>query len=177
MNWSDIVYHLCLIMIPAGVVLLMAKEFFKKEQNQLALKYHNDLKAKKMDWFLPNQVEAYQRALLLMERIHPNNLVMRTVTPGVPAHLYQAELLKTIREEFDHNVAQQIFIRPETWNVVEQAKNETVKIINIAGNALGENSLSTDLATKLFELVGEIGQMPTEIATTALKEDVQKLFH
>ena len=177
MNWSDIVYHLCLITVPAGIVLLMAKEFFKKEQSQLALKYHNDLKAKKMDLLLPNQVEAYQRALLLMERIHPNNIIMRTVTPGVPAHLYQAELLKAIREEFDHNVAQQVFIRPESWNVVEQAKNETVKIINVAANSMPDGAFSTDLATRIFEMVGEIGQMPTEIAVNALKQDIQKIFH
>lgn len=177
MNWIDIVYHLCLIIIPAGLVLLTAIHFFRKEQALAALKFHQEIRAKKVDILLPNQIEAYQRALLLMERIHPNNLVMRTITPGVPAHLFQAELLKSIREEFDHNVAQQLFISPQAWKVVEQAKNETVKIIHVAGNSLTDTSVSTDLATRIFEMVAEIGDMPTDIALNALKEDIQKLFH
>ncbi len=177
MNWSDIVYHLCLIIVPSGLVLMTAIHFIKKEQAQLMMQQHQQLRTKKADLFLPNQIEAYQRALLLMERIHPNSLIMRTVTPGVPAHLYQAELLKAIREEFDHNVAQQLFITPATWKVVEQAKNETVKIINVAANALPETAVSTDLATRIFEMIGEVGEMPTEIALNALKADIQVLFH
>lgn len=60
--------------------------------------------------------------------------------------------------------------------MLRDSKEETIKIINIAGNQMKETALSTDLATKIFELVGEIGQLPTEITVEYLKKELQELF-
>ncbi len=88
----------------------------------------------------------------------------------------QADLLKSIREEYDHNVAQQIFISPTAWAMVKQSKEETIKIINIAGNQMTATSMGMDLSAKIFELVAEIGQLPTEITVEHLKKELQELF-
>jgi hypothetical protein len=180
MNWEEILYHVALIVLPAGSVLMTTIFFLRKnaenEDKQAIRVMHSELKKQRQEFFLPNRVEAYQRAVLLMERIHPNSLIMRTINPALPSAVYQAELLKNIREEFDHNVAQQLFISPEIWDMVNNSKEETIKIINIAGQAMSVTSMSTDLAAKIFELVGEIGTLPSEIAVKALKEDLQKLF-
>ena len=88
----------------------------------------SELKKQRQEYFLPNRVEAYQRAVLLMERIHPNSLIMRTINPALPSAVYQTELLKTIREEYDHNVAQQLFVSPAMWEMVKNSKEETIKI-------------------------------------------------
>ncbi len=84
--------------------------------------------------------------------------------------------MKAIRDEFDHNVAQQLFVSPALWDMVKNSKEETVKIINIAGRQLAPTAMSTDLAAKIFELVAEIGELPSEITVKALKEDLQRLF-
>ena len=101
---------------------------------------------------------------------------MRLHNPGLPAAAMQTKLLEGIREEFDHNIAQQIFINPQTWELVRRSKDETVKIINLAGNQMGPTSVGMDLAGKIFEIVGEVGVMPTEIAVEALKKELQELF-
>jgi hypothetical protein len=41
---------------------------------------------------------------------------------------------------------------------------------------MSETSLSNELATKIFELIGEIGQLPTEITVEYLKKELQELF-
>lgn len=180
MNWEEIIFQIALIVLPAGAVLLTTIFFLRKNaekegQNEMR-NLQAELKKQRQEFFLPNRVNAYQRAILLMERIHPNSLIMRTINPGLPSAAYQTELLKAIRNEYDHNVAQQLFISTGLWDMVKNSKEETIKIINIAGKQMHATSMSTDLATKIFELVGEIGELPSEITVKALKEDLQRLF-
>jgi hypothetical protein len=101
---------------------------------------------------------------------------MRLHNPGMPAKALQADFLKAIREEYDHNVAQQLFISPQAWQMVKNSKEETIKIINIAGNQMQATSTGMELSAKIFELVAEIGQLPSEITVELLKKELQELF-
>jgi hypothetical protein len=172
----DVVLQIALIIFPAGAVLLTTIFFLRKETNKEVRIAQIELKKQRQEYFLPNRVEAYQRAVLLMERIHPGSLVMRLHNAGLPAKALQAEFLKAIREEFDHNVAQQLFISPLAWQMVKDSKEETIKIINIAGNQMQATSTGIDLSSKIFEIVAEIGQLPTEITVEYLKKELQELF-
>ncbi len=172
----DALLQIALIILPAGGVLLTAIFFLRRETSKELLNMQIDLRKQRQEYFLPNRVEAYQRAVLLMERIHPNSLVMRLHNPGMPAKALQAEFLKSIREEYDHNVAQQLFISPQAWQMVKNSKEETIKIINIAGNQMQATSTGMELSAKVFELVAEIGQLPSEITVELLKKELQELF-
>lgn len=172
----EIVLQLALIIIPAGAVFATVYLFLRKQSEKEIRHLQIELKKERQNFFLPSRVESYQRAVLLMERIHPNSLVMRIHNPGLPAKAMQSELLKAIREEYDHNVAQQIFISLPAWNMVKNSKEETIKIINLAGNQMSNIATSTDLAGKIFEIVAEVGQLPTEITVEYLKKELQELF-
>ena len=117
-------------LIPVTAVLVITFLFLKKEGQKETNYLKLELKKQRQEFFLPSRLEAYQRAILLLERIHPNSLVMRLHNPGMPAKMLQGEFLKAIREEYDHNVAQQLFISPLGWKMVRDAKEETIKIIN-----------------------------------------------
>ena len=134
------------------------------------------MKKERQKYFLPSRAEAYQRAVLLMERIHPNSLVMRHHNPALPAMAMQSKLLDAIREEYEHNIAQQLFISPTSWEMVSKSKEETIKIINLAGQQMDQTALATDLAAKIFEIVAEVGTLPTEITVQQLKKEFQELF-
>ncbi len=95
---------------------------------------------------------------------------------SVPAKKLQADLLQAIREEYDHNVSQQLFVSPQGWDMVKNSKEETIKIINLAGNQMSATSLSMDLASKIFEIVAEVGKLPTEITVEYLRKELQELF-
>lgn len=155
-----------------GVVYLFIKKQGEKDIQSLKIELHKD----RQNYFLPSRVEAYQRAVLLLERIHPNSIVMRLINPALPARVFQVELLKSIREEYDHNVAQQVFVSTQGWEMVRNSKEELIKIINMAGNQMTESSMSTDLAGKIFEIVAEVGKLPSEITVDYLKSELQKLF-
>lgn len=172
----DVVLQIALILIPAGAVLLTTIYFLRRETSQEVRSMQIELKKQRQEFFLPSRVEAYQRAILLMERIHPNSLVMRLHNPGLPAKALQADFLKAIREEYDHNVAQQMFVSPQGWQMVKNSKEETIKIINIAGNQMQATSTGLDLSAKIFEIVAEVGQLPSEITVEYLKKELQELF-
>jgi len=172
----DILLQIALILIPAGAVLLTTIFFLRKEAGKEVRSLQIELRKQRQEFFLPSRVEAYQRAVLLMERIHPNSLVMRLHNPGLPAKALQTEYLKAIREEYDHNVAQQLFVSLQGWQMVKNSKEETVKIINIAGNQMLPTSTGMDLTAKIFEVVAEVGTLPTEITVEYLKKELQELF-
>lgn len=172
----EVLFQIALILIPAGAVLLTTIFFLRRESDKEVRSVQIELKKQRQEFFLPNRVEAYQRALLLMERIHPNSLVMRLHNPGLPAKALQSEFLKAIREEYDHNVAQQLYISPQGWQMIKNSKEETIKIINIAGNQMQATSMGLDLSAKIFEIVAEIGQLPTEITVDYLKKEFQEMF-
>jgi hypothetical protein len=127
-------------------------------------------------FFLPHRVEAYQRIILFMERISPNSLVMRKFQNDMQAKELQAELLSTIRSEFEHNIAQQIFISPQGWKMVKESKEEIIKIINLASSQIDENGNALDLSQKIFEIATQLEKLPTEITNEFLINELQKLF-
>ncbi len=172
----DILFQVALILIPAGAVFLTSVLFLRKQSEKELRNLQIELKKERQSYFLPSRMEAYQRAVLLMERIHPGSLVMRHHNPGLPAKAMQAELLKAVREEYDHNVAQQLFISVQGWNMVRDSKEETLKIINVAGNQLEATATGTELASKIFEIIAEVGTLPTEIAVEFLKKEFQALL-
>lgn len=172
----EVVLQIALIIFPAGAVLLTTIFFLRKESSQELRSMQIEMKKQRQEFFLPNRVESYQRAVLLMERIHPNSLVMRLHNPGLPARALQAEFLQAIRDEYDHNVAQQLFVSIQGWQMVKNSKEETIKIINLAGNQMTATATGMDLSAKIFEIVAEIGQLPTEITVEYLKRELQELF-
>ena len=172
----NVLLQIALIVIPAAAVLLTTIFFLRRESEKETSNLRTELKKQRQKYFLPGRVESYQRVILLMERIHPGNLTMRLHKPNTTAKSLQTSLLKAIREEYDHNVAEQIFISPKAWEMVKKAKEESVKIINIACDTVGNEEPSTKMATKLFEIIAELENMPTEITIGLLKKELQELF-
>ncbi|HRO77018.1 MAG TPA: hypothetical protein PLP27_12830 [Crocinitomicaceae bacterium] len=135
-----------------------------------------ELKRERQSFFLPHRMEAYQRFILLMDRVTPANIVLRFHNPAYPAKKVQLDILEAIREEFNHNVAQQMFISREAWKMISEAKEESIRIVNLAGDTLEPTAMSLDFATRILEITAEVGQMPTDIATDFLKKELQELF-
>ncbi len=164
------------MVVTCGTLVLLVFRFLKKQTSRDVLKLQNELRKSRQEFFLPSRLDAYQRSVLLMERIHPNSLIMRTQGGSGNAKLYQAELLKSIRDEFEHNVAQQIFISLGSWELMKSSKEEVIKIIHIAGTQMTEKSTSTELSEKILEISAQLEKVPTEIAIEALKKEFQQLI-
>ncbi len=123
---------------------------------------------------LPLRLQAYERMALFLERIEPNQLVMRIHSNGLTVAQEQNLLLTAIRSEYEHNLSQQIYISTPVWNQVSGAKDDIIDIIN----AVAATFQSTDDSLTFAEaLLAAAAEKPVVYqAMTILKADVQRLF-
>lgn len=102
---------------------------------------------------LPLKLQAYERLILLADRIALPNLISRSNQPGLNVREMQNILVQTIRQEFDHNITQQIYVSPEAWNAIRNLKEQNLLIINQVASYLPESATGQDLNKSLLEMV------------------------
>jgi hypothetical protein len=172
----EFIVYIIVALIPSAALTTVVYLFLKKSKEREISMLTMQMKKERQKYFLEPRAEAYQRIILLLERINPQNLIMRVYSPNLKAADFQRNLLENIRKEFDHNAAQQLFVGVQSWELIKKSKEETIKIINIAGKQMTEEDDATALSNKIFEIVAEVGELPSEIAVKVLKEEFQKLF-
>lgn len=78
----------------------------------------------------PLKIQACERFLLFLERSQLPVLVKRIYSPGMLKDGFHIALLQSIEEEFEHNLAQQLYVSNDAWTAVKSAKEELVNQIN-----------------------------------------------
>lgn len=162
--------------IPAIIVFVSTFFVLKKFMDNEYRKQLLEMRKNNQKVINPLRLQAYERLVLLLERISLNNLVVRTYQKGMSAKLLQVELIKVIRHEFEHNLTQQIYVSSTVWEHVRSAKEETVKVINIASTQMKENSTGNDLSQKIFEIILKLEKSSTKICIDALKKEVRQFY-
>jgi len=92
------------------------------------------------------------------------------------ASLYHGKLLENIRDEFEHNLSQQIYVTEKSWQQVVAAREEAIKLINNAAAGLNEEATGNDLAQVVFEQTVQTGTPALDSARALLKKEVHELF-
>lgn len=179
----DEVYQILLILIPSlvvfGVTYFLVNRFLERETKEklAALRTEQDrMKEETRKSLIPNRLKAYERIILFLERINPNSMVMRMHQPGMKAQALHSEMLRSIREEYEHNMTQQMYMSDGAWDLVKSSKEETIKLLNLAYGKVNENDSAVKLSEELFHLLSQIPKLPTDIACEAVKSEVRKLF-
>lgn len=164
------------ILIPASVVLyaafLVVRSFIQKDIDLKKL----EIRGRSIETVLPNRLHAYERMTLFLERMSPQNLLVRLNTGSIPAKEFQQVLLAEVRNEYNHNVSQQVYISEEVWELIKNAKEDLIVNINDAANELGEAASSLDLSKKIFEKTMGKSVDPLAHALSELKREIQRIF-
>src|ERR1051325_2423245 len=100
-------------LLVAAVVYFLINKYIEMENKKRTFEY----KLETQKHITPLRLHAYERAILYLERISPHSIILRTYKAGMSAKLLQADILKAIREEYEHNMAQQVYISPNGWNM------------------------------------------------------------
>ncbi len=135
-----------------------------------------DIKAKNTEIILPLRLQAYERMCLFLERITPNQLLLRMSGSASNALEFQQILLREIREEFNHNLAQQVYMSEDAWENIKKAVNEVQSLINLAAKDVQAEAPANDLAKKIFERVIQQEIQPCTYALKIVKEEIQRIF-
>ncbi len=163
------------ILVPAGLVLyamyLTMKSFLNKELEKKML----EIRGKSIETVLPNRLQAYERMCLFLERISPSSLILRLNNGDFTAKEFQHILLNEIREEYNHNVSQQVYMSIEVWELIKNAKEELVTIVNESALKMDEKATAIDLSKQILETVHS---RPDSIAHTliAVKNEISQVF-
>lgn len=173
---TDVFLDFLKIIIPASLVLygmyLTFTSFLNKDFEKKIL----ELKTKNTEIVLPIRLQAYERVVLFLERITPNNLILRVNNPAYSAKEFQQVLLQEIREEFNHNLSQQVYVSDNSWALVRKAVEDLMVVINNSSNQLSVESSGLDLAKKIFETIIQQNTDITSEAISFVKDEIRRVF-
>jgi methylthioribose-1-phosphate isomerase len=169
-------HDILMITIPSLMVFLAAFLAMRSMISNDQDKRRQELILQNSRTITPIKLQAYERIVLFLERISIESLVVRTNSPGMSAAQLHSALLNNIRSEFEHNLSQQIYMTQQAWEVVKNARSNTIKIINTVFEKAPENSTSLDLSRKLLEQLMEIEKEPTKTAIEYIKNELNRIM-
>lgn len=120
------------------------------------------------------QLAAYERLILLVDRIALPNLISRLNEPGASARDMQLILTQNLKQEYDYNITQQIYVSADAWNAVKNLKEQNQLVINQIANALPPHATGMDLNKLLLEYLmhdkkGSLHEVVSEVLSYEAK--------
>ena len=161
-------------LLPAIVVGIVAYYFFKGHtaNEEGRRRYLVQKEAQKQ--VLPLRLQAYERLTLFLERIDPIKLLVRIKPFSDSKDDYENLLIRTIEQEYEHNLTQQIYVTPECWNLLVAAKNATIHVIRQGGMQEKDGNVDKMREAIIQNFMEEIS--PSQKALTYIKSEVSELF-
>jgi hypothetical protein len=164
------------ILLPAAIVLyavfLTVRSLLTREVELKKL----EIRGKSLETILPIRLQAYERIILFLERISPQNMLMRVSDGSYSARDLHKILLDEIRNEFNHNVSQQVYMSEDVWNLVRNAKEDLIILINEASSHMTADNRGIDLSRKILELALDKKVDPIGHALSEVKKEIQQTF-
>ncbi|WP_297702470.1 hypothetical protein [uncultured Eudoraea sp.] len=170
---GDGIFQLFAYLLPAVVTGAIAFYFFRlhtrNEEGRRRFLLHKDAQKDAM----PIRLQAYERMALFLERISIPSLVVRVAPKSAEKNAYEQLLIRSIENEFDHNLSQQIYMSDDCWNIIKAAKNATIQSIRKVGMS------ESDSADKLREdILNETmdKQSPSATALAYVKKEIGEIW-
>lgn len=173
----NLVYDLLLITIPTlaigGFLFLVIRTFITRDQDlrraELRAAFGKDT--------LLLRLQAYERLTLLLERMSPASVISRVIDIHMMNNELQLAMIRDIKNEFEHNLSQQVYVSSDAWNLIVQAKEEIIKAIGLIANHMPADTDAPQVARVILESISKSGQMlPNQTALEFLKHEARGLM-
>jgi len=164
------------ITIPALIVFFTAWVLLKNMIRNDQDKRRQEIILQNTKTVTPIKLQAYERIVLFLERISMESLLVRVSASDMSAEQLHSALLATIRSEFEHNLSQQIYMSPQAWEVVKNARSNTIKIINNEAEKVKGDAPAMDLSKQILTKVMELEKEPTKAAIDYIKGEVGRMI-
>ncbi|MFT3738820.1 MAG: hypothetical protein QM786_08675 [Breznakibacter sp.] len=169
-NISLVLLLLVPILVISVVALSMVRWFTKSFDMQIrALTNHEQRKQ-----LVSLRTQAYERLTIYVERIQPQSIVVREQQLSMTSQQFHSHLLKTIRNEFEHNLAMQIYMSGDVWLSIIQARDEMIKLVNTCATQTNPAHPSMVLGQAIIEQSGNVSYAFKK-AIDAIKADMAKM--
>lgn len=172
----ELLTDILMITIPALIVFLTAwvllKNLLKNDQD----KRRQEIILQNSRTVTPIKLQAYERIILFLERISLESLIVRVSNPDMTASQLHSALLNSIRNEFEHNLSQQVYMSIQAWEVVRNARSGIIKIINSEAEKTKADAPGLDLSKRLLQALVELEKEPTRVAIDFLKAELSRVI-
>jgi hypothetical protein len=122
----------------------------------------------------PLQLQAFERLVILCERISLPNLISRVNQPDMTARAMQYMLIENIKQEFEYNASQQIYVSQKSWEAVRNLRDQTLLIINSIAKTLPADARANELNKGLLEAIMNEDNAALHTYTLSLLNDEAK---
>lgn len=171
-DFIEVLKYLTPLIVLLIAVLLILKHFSDKEKTKQkfdVIRMNNKL-------ITPIRLQAYERVILLLERIKPDAVALRIQKSNYTATQMQILMLETIRKEFNHNLSQQIYLTEETWAAIVNAKEQVTRLINLTGTNMEKESKAGEFTRALIEMYNDFETKPIENTLRLVKREAINFF-
>lgn len=170
----DRVLELAFFTLPAVAVALVAYYFFETTLKNETRKRQFMLARNSQKTTLPLRLQAYERMALFLERIDPAKLLIRIAPHSEDKSEYANLVVAQIEQEFEHNLAQQIYVSDQCWGIITTAKNATVQQLRKAQATVETptaNALRESILTAAFD-----SPSPSTAALAFIRAEVRDML-
>ena len=172
----ELIADILKITLPALLVFLTAWIILRNMMRNDSEKRRQEVILQGNRTVTPIKLQAYERIVLFLERISPESLLMRVSSPDMTVSQLQSALLASIRSEFEHNLSQQIYMSPQAWEVVRNARSNIIKIINSEAERIKGDAPGIELSKLLLGRIMEMEHDPARAAIDFIKGEVGRMI-
>lgn len=123
------------------------------------------------------QLQAYERLIILSERLALPALLARLPLSELRVEQARKELLQLIRNEYEYNISQQLYVSEAAWEGIKNLKEQHQFIVQQLGATLPGDAPATELAKKIGELLTHEDHTDLQpIVTQLLKQEARQLL-
>ncbi len=156
-----------------AVAFVLVVYFFLRNDEK---RRRGEYREKALSEVMPNRLQAYERITLYLDRINPENMALREQLNATSAKDLHVALMNCVRQEFEHNVAMQIYISEGSWNRVLKAKAEVLKAINETIKSVAPTASPIEYAAQLIEYSRNNTIFYIDRAIGGLRKDLEGEF-
>jgi Ca2+/Na+ antiporter len=172
LNAIALILFLLIFAVLAYLIFSLTKKYFDQQSNARAA----EIQQQRLQATLPLRLQAYERLLLLCERITIPNLVGRLRTEGASATDLRMAMLMAIKQEFEHNVTQQIYVSEKLWKILLMARDNTANTLDIVAQKLDDKATAEAFIGEMSAFLSEQGGADSiGMAQAAIRQEAASL--
>ena len=156
--------------VTAAIAFFFFREYFKNESMRTN-SFANQAIQKEV---LVAKLQAYERLTLFLERSSAQQLLTLVAPIAPQAAAYKDLLIATIKQEYEHNLAQQIYVSEPCWHLLTAAKENNLQIIS---SFKAQKDANAETIRPLLLAALSQSELSTKKALKFLKEEVSILLN
>lgn len=176
MDWQKIIEQSIALLFPLIIVFLFVYYMLKSFFDQFEQQRKQELKVKFSDKTIPLRLHAYERLTIFLERIKPESMVLRNSNSGMTVLDLQKALIENIRDEFEHNLSQQIYVSEKAWAMVTAARLSMIKLIGETADEHKQDDPHFEFATDILDEYSSVSDDPVTIALNFLRTEAKEML-